>query len=230
MIVNEHLFTDMRALKTALTEALLAALSKAISIKGHAVMALPGGTTPVPLFKALAKKKFNWCNVTITLTDERWVKNTHKNSNEGLLRTHLLDYCNAVFVPLKNDASTAKEGQRITEQKLSRIIYPMDICIVGMGEDGHIASIFPDSPQRESAIDQHSDQHCIAISRANSPQERLSLTLNTLINTHKIILLIQGDQKRKVYLKAKDSIENTDSPIGRMLHQSQAPIDVYWTA
>lgn len=230
MIVNEYLFTDMRALQTALTEALLAALSKAIARKGHAVMALPGGTTPVPLFKALAEKTFNWCNVTITLTDERWVKNTHADSNEGLLRTRLLDHCNANFVPLKSDALTAKEGQRITEQKLSRILYPMDICVVGMGEDGHIASIFSDSPELGSAIDPSNNQHCIAISRANSPQERLSLTLNTLINTQKIILLIQGDKKRKVYLEAKDAIENNDSPISQMLHQSQAPIDVYWTA
>ena len=230
MIIKEHLFTDMIELQVALEEKLLSTLSKAVVDRGHAVMAVPGGSTPVHLFKSLAKKDFNWKDITITLTDERWVDKTHPDSNENRLRSHFIDHINATFIPLKNDAATAREGQQVTEQMLERVNFPMDICLLGMGEDGHIASLFPEAPELGKAIDIHSKQRCIAMTPPNMPQERISLTLNTLINTRQIILLIQGDKKRKVYLKAKESTDHIIPPVGHILHQSHAPIDVYWAA
>ena len=106
----------------------------------------------------------------------------------------------------------------------------MDICLLGMGEDGHIASLFPEAPELEKALDISNKNHCIAITPPNSTQKRLSLTLRTLLNTKQIILLITGDKKRKVYLEAKEAANNITFPVGHILHQSHAPIDVYWAA
>ncbi|MBL4607908.1 MAG: 6-phosphogluconolactonase [Pseudomonadales bacterium] len=230
MMINEHLFTDYEELQIALTERFISTLSKALVDNGHAVVAVPGGATPVPLFQTLAKQDFDWSNITFMLTDERWVKNTHSDSNENLLRRHFLDATQARFIPLKSEASTASEGQEITEKKLQHILFPTDICLLGMGEDGHIASLFPEAPELVKALDMQSKQLCIAITPPNMEQERLSLTLNALLNTRQLILLIKGDKKRKIYLEAKDAADNIISPIGHILHQSQAPIDVYWTA
>jgi 6-phosphogluconolactonase len=230
MMINEHLFNDLDELQATLTEHLLSTLSKALVNNGHAVMAVPGGSTPIPLFQALAKENFDWKNVTFLLTDERWVESSHADSNENLLRTHFLNSTKAGFIPLKSDATSAKEGQNATERKLQKIHFPMDICLLGMGEDGHIASLFPEAPELDKALDTNNKQRCIAISPPNTPQERLSLTLSALLDTRQIILFIKGDKKRKVYLEAKAATDNITFPVGHILHQSQAPIDVYWTA
>lgn len=230
MMINEHLFNDLDELQTTLTEHLLSILSKALVKKGQAVMAVPGGSTPVPLFQALAKEDFDWKKVTFLLTDERWVESSHAESNENLLRTHFLSATEAGFIPLKSKAETAKEGQKATEKRLEKVLLPTDICLLGMGEDGHIASLFPEAPELEQALDTSSKQRCIAVSPPNSPQERLSLTLSALLNTNQIILLIKGDKKRKIYLEAKEAKDNITFPVGHILHQSHAPIDVYWTA
>lgn len=230
MMINEHLFNDFDELQATLTEHLLNILSKALVKNGAAVMAVPGGSTPIPLFQELAKKKFNWEKVTFLLTDERWVDNSHTESNENLLRTHFLDTSGANFIPLKSKADSAKEGQKATEKRLEQIPFPTDICLLGMGEDGHIASLFPDAPELNQALDTNSKQRCIAVSPPSTPQERLSLTLSALLNTNQIILLIKGDKKRKIYLEAKEAKNPITFPVGHILHQSHAPIDVYWTA
>ena len=230
MMINEHLFNDFDELQATLTENLLSILSKALVKKGQAVIAVPGGSTPVPLFQALAKEDLDWKRVTFLLTDERWVENTHADSNENLLRTHFLNASEAGFIPLKSKADTAKEGQEATEKKLQKVPLPTDICLLGMGEDGHIASLFPEAPELKQALDTSNKQRCIAVSPPNTPQERLSLTLSALLNTSQIILLIKGDKKRKIYLEAKEAKDNITFPVGHILHQSHAPIDVYWTA
>jgi len=230
MMINEHLFNDFDELQATLTEHLLSILSKALVKKGQAVIAVPGGSTPIPLFQALAKEDFDWKKVTFLLTDERWVESSHAESNENLLRTHFLNANEAGFIPLKSKADTAKEGQEATEKKLQKIPFPTDICLLGMGEDGHIASLFPEAPELNKALDTCNQKRCIAITPANTLQERLSLTLSTLLDTRQIILLIKGDKKRKVYLEAKEAKDNITFPVGHILHQSHAPIDVYWTA
>ena len=120
-------------------------LLETIKKRGRASMAVSGGSTPVPLFVALSHLDIDWSKVDLTLVDDRWVESDHKDSNELLVKSHLIKNKagNVNFVPLKNNALTAKEGQASSEEALKSFILPFDIVVLGMGADGHTASLFP---------------------------------------------------------------------------------------
>ena len=130
-------------------------LLETIKKRGRASMAVSGGSTPVPLFVALSHLDIDWSKVDLTLVDDRWVESDHKDSNELLVKSHLIKNKagNVNFVPLKNNASTAKEGQASSEEALKSFLLPFDIVVLGMGTDGHTASLFPCSEEMNTAMD-----------------------------------------------------------------------------
>ena len=138
-------FPDRKDLVEEFAEEIGELLNKGIADNGRASLALSGGSTPLPLFERLSLLDIPWKDVVVTLVDERWVEATDDDSNERLVRIHLLQNraAAATFIGMKNRALSASEGERECEQQFQKVSRPFDVLILGMGGDGHTASLFP---------------------------------------------------------------------------------------
>ncbi len=230
MNLNFHSFADPEELAEQLAARVADLLRQAIKARGRATLVVSGGTTPKPLFRALARQDLDWDRVTVTLADERWVDTTAADSNERLVRQYLLrdQAGNAKFIGLKNKAAAAAEGEEECAQRLAGLPRPLDLVILGMGGDGHTASFFPGARRLPEALDMESGRDCLAISPAKAPHERMTLTLPVLLDSRQIILHITGPAKKKVLEQALADGPATEMPIRTILRQQQTPLSVYW--
>jgi 6-phosphogluconolactonase len=205
-------------------------LWQGIQRRGVAGLVVSGGSTPKLLFSRLAEQPLEWSRVFITLADERWVEITAPESNERLVRATLLrkKAARARFIGLKNKASSAGEGEKICEQHLAVLSRPFDAVVLGMGNDGHTASLFPGASFLHQALDPHSKRLCLAVAPQGNSHERMTLTLPFLLDTKKIILHITGQKKKEVLENALAGESITEMPIRAFLGQAATPIIVYW--
>jgi 6-phosphogluconolactonase len=227
---HEHRFPDANALARALAGEIQVDLQEAIAARGHASLVVSGGRTPVTLFHQLATEKLSWAKVSITLADERWVDLQDADNNERLVRAELIRERAAIaqFHGLKNTAATPQAGADWAWRSLARIARPFDVVVLGMGDDGHTASLFPDSPHLAEALDTSRPPGCVAMQAPVKPQARLSLNLSALLDTRRIILHIQGETKWAVYQAAKAHGPVARLPVRAVLHQQEVPLDVFW--
>ena len=224
-------FENTSALDMSLSAEVSARLSYAIEKQGKASLILSGGRTPMGFFHQLSQQVLDWQKVTVTLADERWVDSDHKDSNEKLVRENLLineAHC-AKFLSLKNSAETAVEGESEIEAELSNY-GQFTVVILGMGDDGHTASLFPGSTALSAGLDLNSGRSCIAVTPTAAPHERMSMTLPRLLNTERLIIHISGENKQKVLDQAKAGNDAQELPIRSVLQQSQVPVTVYWAS
>ncbi len=226
---NFYNFKEKETLLNALSKKIGEKLNEAILEKGYASLVVSGGNTPKPLFKKLSNLKLEWEKVTITLTDERWTDIKSQDSNENMVRENLLqnEAKNAKFIGLKTSHKNAFEAQKTLAQKISTISKPFDLILLGMGEDAHTASLFPDAKELKSAL--YDDISLKAITPPNAPFERITLTLKTLLDAKSIILYIEGDKKYRVYKDVIESELDEKKPIGFILKQQKTPVEVYHT-
>lgn len=227
-----HTFPDQQKLVSALAEHLAAALRKDIAERHRASLVVSGGSTPVPLFEQLSALDMPWQQVLITLADERWVDADSPDSNEALVRRCLLKKraAAAAFIGLKTEAATAAAGAADCEARLTALPRPFTAVILGMGNDGHIASLFPCAPQLAEAADLRCTRRCAALRPQTAPHERISLTLPVLLDAREIILHITGPEKKAVLERALADGPPEDMPVRFLLHQQTVPVSVYWAA
>lgn len=205
-------------------------LADAIEVRGQASLVVSGGSTPKPFFAQLKAKKFPWERVWITLADERWVDLNASDSNERMVREQLVTG-GAKFVGLKNGATTPAEGIGVTERQLTSIPRPYDVVILGMGEDGHTASLFPEMEGLGEALDLHNMHSCAAIIPPSyAPHPRITQTLVSLLNTRRLILHITGEKKRKLLDEAQHPGSCLTLPVRAIVQQQKVPLEVYWAA
>lgn len=233
---HEHRFPDAMALARALAGEIQVELQEAIAARGHASLVVSGGRTPVPLFNQLAREKLPWDKVWVTLADERWVDTRDVASNERLVRTELLQQqaSAAQMIGLKNTAATPEQGAEWAWRSLSRIKRPFDVVLLGMGDDGHTASLFPASPTNPAshlgqALNTSLPPACVAMQAPVAPQARISMNLNALLDARRIILHFQGEAKWAVYQTAKTHGATALLPVRAVLHQQTVPLEVFWS-
>ena len=232
MGVNEWLeFPAADQLVGALAKRVGELLTEGVAERGQAMLAVSGGSTPIPLFARLAEMALPWDRVTIVLVDERWVDTGSPDSNENLVRRHLLQKKAAAarFVGMKNEAVTAFVGEAASEQRLRELAHPYDCLILGMGNDGHTASLFPGAANLAAATDPHSGRICMAIHPPAAPHERMTLTLPAILNSRRLILHLQGAEKKRVLALAQEKGDAAEMPIRYVLRQQTAPLAVYWS-
>lgn len=226
-----HNYSSIDKLNEALTTAIIEQLEEAISLRGSASLAVSGGKTPIRLFVTLNQKLIDWSKITITLVDDRWVDENHEASNARLVKTHLLQGCakKAHFVSIKNDANTPFDGEKNAEKLLrERVPLPIDVLILGMGDDGHTASLFPHTENLASGLDMHSGRLLIGVTPPNTPYDRISMTLPLILSCRHIYLHIVGENKKQVLKKALQNNDNDSMPIRAILQQNQKLIEIYW--
>lgn len=177
-------------------------LCQRLQQQARASMAVSGGSTPLLLFSALAGHKLDWARLDVLQVDERWVEPTHPDSNRLQLQQALLNGAarSAQFFPLYQPAPTPAAALNVVQQRLQRAHWPLDVVILGMGNDGHTASLFPDAPELEAAMaptadGSHSNDRVAAITPPHQPHSRMSLTRSAIASGRCRILHIQGAEK-----------------------------------
>ncbi|WP_026940959.1 6-phosphogluconolactonase [Hellea balneolensis] len=202
-------FTSREKMVTNAADQIARAVNSAVTVKGHASLMLSGGSSPKPVYLALTQMDLPWNKVTIGLVDDRWIERGKPGSNETFLDESLFKgkAKAATFIGLKTGAAKPAEGVSEAEEKLASIAKPFDVCVMGMGLDGHTASWFPNSKGLEEALDIQNPNTVIAIDAAGCPvagdhPERITLTLSAVMASKQIILMIPGAEKSNVF---KDS-------------------------
>jgi 6-phosphogluconolactonase len=224
-------FADIEVLSRALADQIAASLKAAIAARGLASLVVSGGKSPVKLFEALRMQDLDWSRVCIALADERWVEPSDPASNEKLVRDVLLQESAAAarFLGLKNGAPTPDIGAVSAWETFARIPRPFDTVVLGMGDDGHTASLFPGSPNLPSALNPAAVAGCVGMRAPVAPQPRLSLNLSALLDARRIVLLLTGDAKWRTYRAAAAEGPVQDMPVRALLRQTRTPVEVMWS-
>ena len=219
-----RLHADQRALRAALIALVETTLTEAVAERGQAVIAVSGGKSPVPLFEALAETDLPWSNVTVTLVDERLLPTSHEDSNEHLVRTHLLKgrASAARFVGLRGTAPGLEAAAAAADRAIADLPAAFDLVVLGMGEDGHTASWFKDGDRLDQALDPAGTLRVIAMvaeSAAACP-ERLTLTLPVVAAARLVVLPVEGEGKLATLARALADGPEEDLPIRAALRHS----------
>lgn len=216
-------YTDRAELAEAMAARLADDLRKALDTKDKALMAVPGGTTPGPIFDVLAEIDLDWSRVGIMLTDERWVPESSDRSNTRLLRERMFvgKAAKAQMVPLYLDAPEPEDKLEALSHALDGLL-PIDVLVLGMGADMHTASIFPEADRLAEALAE--DAPLLMPMRApGAPEPRITLTAPVLNRSEVKHLVITGDEKRQAFEQAK-LLPPTDAPVSAVLNG----INAHW--
>lgn len=225
-------FADNEELAPALAAAVADDLRAALSEQPGAVLAVSGGRSPVPVFAALRDADLDWSRVVVTLVDERWVPESDPASNGALVRGHLLRgrAAAAHFVPMYTGAATAALGEAELAATFAALPRPFAALILGMGDDGHTASLFPGSPNLEAGLapggSAANTPPCLAQVGAVAPTERMSLTLPWILNSRRVYLQFGGASKAAVF-EAAVAGPSRQYPVSFVLAQTQTPVSVF---
>lgn len=204
-------------------------LRAAIVSRGRATLVVSGGSTPKPFFQALSRLELDWSSVAVTLADERWVDVDHDDSNERFVRRHLLvnAAADATFVSLKNAHGSAHDGRDQCDSVLAQLQWPVDVLVLGMGTDGHTASLFPSSPGLAAALAVDNPQRCVALDPPGFAIGRMSLTLAALLDSRHLLLHITGENKRNVLAGGLGNSDTLALPVLALMRSEHRPC-VYW--
>jgi 6-phosphogluconolactonase len=213
-----------------LADAASDALALALAGPGPRALVAAGGSTPGPVYDRLARRDLAWGGVTVTLTDERWVDPHSEQSNEALIRARLLagEAARARFLPLKGAGASPWADAASAEAGL-RPLLPSAAVLLGMGADGHVASLFPGAPELEVGLDLDGPSLVIAIANAGLEPyvPRITLTARALVETALIVVLVTGGDKRRVIERVFEEAAYAP-PVATLLRQTRAPVRVMW--
>ncbi|MGZ3272647.1 MAG: 6-phosphogluconolactonase [Caulobacteraceae bacterium] len=225
-------FDDAHSLAETAAGAVVSALETGVRLNGTASLAATGGRSPGPVYDLMALAPLDWARVRVTLTDERWVDPSSPDSNARLVRERLLTHraAAAAFHPLRNGESDPETAARHASA-LFHSWPPLDAVMLGMGEDGHVASLFPGSPALDQGLDPAAPA-CIAVPAGEGrppPQPRLSLTIRGLTTAGLVVILTSGEAKRAVLERAMDGGDPHELPVRAVLQSARA-VRILWTA
>lgn len=229
--VITHTFTDNQALAAGLAERVAECLREGIAARGHALLAVSGGSTPRHFFERLSREALDWSKVQVTLVDERWVPESHERSNAAMVKGMLLQHAASAahFVPLYTDAPTPEAGLATVRARMAALELPFDAVVLGMGNDGHTASFFPGGDRLPEALDLNNPVRVLPMRAAGAGEPRITFTLSALLETRALFLHIEGDAKRQLLADAQAGIgAAADFPVRAVLTQPRVPLAVFW--
>lgn len=201
-------------------------LKQGIEEVGSASLLVSGGNTPRPLFAVLSDADLDWSKVNIALVDDRWVTTDNDASNEKMVREALLinKAASANFVGMKTATENAFEAVGEVTDNLSHIKQPFDVVILGMGEDGHTASIFPCCAQLEEGLT--TDKTILASEPTTAPHQRMTYSKSALLNSKQLYLHLVGESKEVVLNQVASGTDEKEAPIRAFLNQNTVPMTV----
>lgn len=231
---TRHAHADAAALERALADAIAVALRDALEHRGQALLSLAGGRTPLPAYRRVAAMPFDWQRVTLMPGDDRCVPHFHAASNLRELRALF-----AAAEGVRIEALTTDDGDpEASERQARAMLEPhrdtaFDLVVLGMGSDGHAASLFPDARQLAAALDPASRLEALRVDPDPLPPEapfpRISLTAARLLRARELHLVATGDDKRAVLDAAARDADATRRPVAAILHAPDARVHVHWS-
>ena len=201
-------------------------LQQGIELNGRASLLVSGGNTPRPMFALLSEQNIDWASVDIALVDDRWVPTDDAASNEKMVNEALLINAasKANFVGMKTEQTDAFAAVAEVTDKLAHLAQPFDVVILGMGEDGHTASIFPCCEQLDEALT--TEAPLMATQPTTAPHQRMTFTKRALLNSRQLYLHLVGESKEQVLNDVALGEDERSKPIRAFLNQSDVPMSV----
>ena len=229
MTVELREFADRKQQAEALADDIARIVKARLKTSGKAALAVPGGTTPGAFLTALgARKGIDWGGVAVTLTDERCVPATDERSNARLVRGTLLAAgATPDFVPLYARSASGTPALGQVDAALSARVLPLDAIVLGMGNDGHTASLFPGADALDEALDPDDDAAVVALTAPGAPEPRISLTLPAILSARHHAVLIAGQDKKETLERVLAGGPVAEAPI-RAVFEGAATVTVYW--
>lgn len=204
-------------------------IESALDARGQALVAFPGGSTPKPILEKLAQSNIRWKNVTIIPTDDRLVPVDNPLSNVAMIAKIFIPK-GARVLPIASDAADYHLAGNAANARLADLHWPPDLVWLGMGADGHTASIFP-GPDLETALDGGKDVRAVGVAPEPLPPEapvnRVTLTAAAIAAARTTILVVSGSKKREVLDAAIEQGAKSGYPVGRVLAKINVPVDIY---
>lgn len=224
--VVAHSLADAEGQARVMADCAVKVLDYAVRTHGSATLVVSGGRSPIPFFQELSNRALDWSRVQVSLADERWVPPSDEASNEGLVRRYLLQNAAAAaqFIGLYQPAATLEDAAQLADQRLAELKQPIDVLVLGMGDDGHTASLFPGSANLEHALRPDCPDRCVAMQAPTEPSQRLSMTYPLLASARTQCLAIQGTAKLETLRQAL-AADALRLPIRAFLH---SPLEIYW--
>ncbi len=212
----------------AVAKVMAAAIERAVAADRRAWLCLSGGTSPVALYQALGATPLPWERVDLTLSDERWVPPDHADSNEALVRRELMQGpgAGARFHGLYRDRPAPDDAVDVVNRHFETLDEPFDYCLLGMGADGHTASLFPDATNISELLAETEPAAAVHVPRLSQP--RISLSPPRLLASREIGLLLYGDEKLIVLERALQGDDPAELPVRCVLQQTKVPVTCYW--
>jgi 6-phosphogluconolactonase len=228
-MIELHVFDNQQAQAQALTQALGDALRATLGARAasaRATLAVSGGTSPRRLLETLSHSPLEWSRIDVTLVDDRWVAEDDPDSNARLVRETLLRHAAraARFAPLVDMAQEPSRHVALLNRDLERAL--PDVAVLGMGEDGHTASIFADAPEWLEATS--TSAPFVLVHPASAAHARVSWSLAALKRVGRLFLLIAGEPKLEVLKRA--AAEPLPQAISKLANDDKVVLDVYWSA
>lgn len=208
-------YPDSEMMMMEIANRIAGELRSALAVQERVSFAVPGGTTPGPVFDILCAADLDWPRVDVILTDERWVPEDSERSNTRLVRNRLLTgrAQGANLVPLRSDAATPEDAMEELTAKVAACL-PLSVCLLGMGADRHVASIFPGADQLAQALT--GDQPLVAMRAPGAPEPRVTLSAKVLQGAVRKHILITGAAKREALETAKNMTPE-EAPVNAVL-------------
>lgn len=228
MPTSMHEYADGAALANGLATFVGDRLRADVTVHGAASLAVSGGRTPVRFFDALSGLDLPWDRITVTLVDERRVPPDTERSNERLVRAHLLRAraATATFVGLYRGGADEHVDRDLAECALDAVPWPLTVAVLGMGDDGHTASFFPDGDNLAACLAPAGNRRVETMRGAAAVEPRLTLTLPALLSARAIALHVEGAGKRAVLDRARQPGPESDLPVRSVF--ARAPVEVFW--
>lgn len=206
-------------------------IESAIDARGAAVIALAGGKTPIPIYERLASAKLDWKRVTIIPGDERIVPLGDPLSNVTALARYFLPKGARVIPIVPSAIADYKAAGRSADALMQDLHWPLDLCLLGVGSDGHAASIFP-GPDFDEAVNGPKERRALGVMPDPMPLDaavpRVSLSLSAITSARALMIAVRGKEKRAVIETAIEQGSASSFPIGRALAGTELPVDIHW--
>lgn len=208
-------------------------VESALDARGQCLLALPGGRTPIPIYEKLAKARIDWKKVMIVPTDDRIVAMTDPLSNAAMLARIFLPKGARVIPFISDKAPDHKAAGRAADARLQELPWPPDLVWLGMGNDGHTASIFA-GPDLDEALDAPKARRAVGVLPdplpAEAPVARVTLTRAAILSARTLTVVVTGKEKKKLLERAIKDGAGSPLPIGRVLADAEQAIDIHWCA
>ena len=212
-----------------LCDSIVTALVSDLNMFGKASLLVSGGSTPKNLFQLLSNAPLNWKNISISLVDDRFLADNHKDQNGSMVKDLLIQNkaTEANFIPLVQDINNIENNTLLITEKFKDIQQPFSALVLGMGGDGHTASLFPDCDELNEGMDLNNKNTFIQTNPKSAPYQRISLTRSAILNSKSLFLHFYGEEKQLVFEKAKNNKTYLPFPIQGFIHQDKSELKVF---